>query len=231
MLWLPWKRQWSVTRSRWTTVSWPALTSPPQRARTTWRAWRPPGTTPGSTARPWPSSPDRYAQLQLTCADAHTTVCMLSFSWFTIMIFKKTKRLLGLLQSLRHHARRPRHARHLWRFPQHRQSGGAYGGWEAEELADPPQRLHPGIPTASPTHPRWLPGTRKPANVGLNVGDPDTPWRVLCFQLTGQPVLIGGTMGTCSYVLTGTEQGMTETFGTTCHGAVRQEHRYWRREH
>lgn len=42
-----------------------------------------------------------------------------------------------------------------------------------------------------------------------------------CFQLTGQPVLIGGTMGTCSYVLTGTEQGMTETFGTTCHGAVR----------
>lgn len=40
-------------------------------------------------------------------------------------------------------------------------------------------------------------------------------------QLTGQPVLIGGTMGTCSYVLTGTEQGMTETFGTTCHGAVR----------
>lgn len=39
-------------------------------------------------------------------------------------------------------------------------------------------------------------------------------------QLTGQPVLIGGTMGTCSYVLTGTEQGMTETFGTTCHGAV-----------
>ena len=39
-------------------------------------------------------------------------------------------------------------------------------------------------------------------------------------QLTGQPVLIGGTMGTCSYVLTGTETGMVETFGTTCHGAV-----------
>jgi tRNA-splicing ligase RtcB len=38
--------------------------------------------------------------------------------------------------------------------------------------------------------------------------------------LTGQPVLIGGTMGTCSYVLTGTEHGMNETFGTTCHGAV-----------
>ncbi|XP_027841369.2 RNA-splicing ligase RtcB homolog [Aphis gossypii] len=41
------------------------------------------------------------------------------------------------------------------------------------------------------------------------------------YQLTGQPVLIGGTMGTCSYVLTGTEQGMNETFGSTCHGAGR----------
>ena len=27
-------------------------------------------------------------------------------------------------------------------------------------------------------------------------------------------------MGTCSYVLTGTQQGMLETFGSTCHGAV-----------
>jgi RNA-splicing ligase RtcB len=35
----------------------------------------------------------------------------------------------------------------------------------------------------------------------------------------GQPVLIGGTMGTCSYVLTGTEKGFQETFGSTCHGA------------
>lgn len=28
-------------------------------------------------------------------------------------------------------------------------------------------------------------------------------------------------MGTCSYVLTGTETGMEQTFGTTCHGAGR----------
>ncbi|XP_070495243.1 RNA-splicing ligase RtcB homolog [Chironomus tepperi] len=41
------------------------------------------------------------------------------------------------------------------------------------------------------------------------------------YQLTGQPVLVGGTMGTCSYILTGTEKGMTETFGSTCHGAGR----------
>ena len=28
-------------------------------------------------------------------------------------------------------------------------------------------------------------------------------------------------MGTCSYVLTGTEKGMSETWGSTCHGAGR----------
>ncbi len=44
--------------------------------------------------------------------------------------------------------------------------------------------------------------------------------RLIDSRLDNKPVLIGGTMGTCSYVLTGTEKGMTETFGTTCHGAV-----------
>lgn len=37
----------------------------------------------------------------------------------------------------------------------------------------------------------------------------------------GQPVLIPGSMGTCSYVLVGTEQAMKETFGSSCHGAGR----------
>ena len=37
----------------------------------------------------------------------------------------------------------------------------------------------------------------------------------------GQPALIGGTMGTCSYVLVGTPSGMIDTFGSTCHGAGR----------
>lgn len=50
---------------------------------------------------------------------------------------------------------------------------------------------------------------------------PHHPLIPVDYQFTGQPVLIGGTMGTCSYVLTGTEQGMIETFGSTCHGAGR----------
>jgi tRNA-splicing ligase RtcB len=50
---------------------------------------------------------------------------------------------------------------------------------------------------------------------------PHHPLIPVDYQLTGQPVLIGGTMGTCSYVLTGIQQGMNETFGSTCHGAGR----------
>ncbi|MFW5902896.1 MAG: RtcB family protein, partial [archaeon] len=37
----------------------------------------------------------------------------------------------------------------------------------------------------------------------------------------GQPVLIGGTMGTASYILTGTKEAMEKSFGSTCHGAGR----------
>eukprot|EP00878_Enallax_costatus_P005341 GHUV01005610.1.p1 GENE.GHUV01005610.1~~GHUV01005610.1.p1 ORF type:complete len:431 (+),score=152.10 GHUV01005610.1:758-2050(+) len=54
---------------------------------------------------------------------------------------------------------------------------------------------------------------------------PHHPLIPVDYQLTGQPVLIGGTMGTCSYVLTGTEKGFRETFGSTCHGAGRARSR------
>jgi tRNA-splicing ligase RtcB (3'-phosphate/5'-hydroxy nucleic acid ligase) len=54
---------------------------------------------------------------------------------------------------------------------------------------------------------------------------PHHPLIPVDYQFTGQPVLIGGTMGTCSYVLLGTEQGMKETFGSTCHGAGRAQSR------
>jgi len=37
----------------------------------------------------------------------------------------------------------------------------------------------------------------------------------------GQPVLVPGDMGRCSYLLIGTEVAMRETFGSTCHGAGR----------
>lgn len=42
------------------------------------------------------------------------------------------------------------------------------------------------------------------------------------FKLTGQPVLIPGSMGTASYVLAGSEEGMHLSFGSSCHGAGRK---------
>jgi len=54
---------------------------------------------------------------------------------------------------------------------------------------------------------------------------PHHPLIPVDYQFTGQPVLIGGTMGTSSYILTGTNKGMAETFGSTCHGAGRASSR------
>jgi tRNA-splicing ligase RtcB len=41
------------------------------------------------------------------------------------------------------------------------------------------------------------------------------------YREVGQPVLIPGDMGRYSYVLVGSQGAMTETFGSTCHGAGR----------
>ncbi len=41
------------------------------------------------------------------------------------------------------------------------------------------------------------------------------------YRETGQPVIIPGDMGRASFVLVGTERAMTETFGSTSHGAGR----------
>lgn len=41
------------------------------------------------------------------------------------------------------------------------------------------------------------------------------------YRSVGQPVLVPGSMGTASYVLAGTTGAMSQTFGSTCHGAGR----------
>jgi tRNA-splicing ligase RtcB len=50
---------------------------------------------------------------------------------------------------------------------------------------------------------------------------PDHPGVPARFRDVGQPVLIGGTMGTASYILAGTREGMDLAFGSACHGAGR----------
>uniref|UniRef100_A0A0A9WTW9 3'-phosphate/5'-hydroxy nucleic acid ligase n=1 Tax=Lygus hesperus TaxID=30085 RepID=A0A0A9WTW9_LYGHE len=48
----------------------------------------------------------------------------------------------------------------------------------------------------------------------------------VAYQSVGQPVLVGGSMGTNSFVMVGTDTAMAETFGTTCHGAGRAVSRH-----
>lgn len=59
---------------------------------------------------------------------------------------------------------------------------------------------------------------RKGATRAFAPGHPEIP---SAYRSIGQPVLIPGDMGRYSYVLTGTAKAMTETFGSTCHGAGR----------
>ena len=73
----------------------------------------------------------------------------------------------------------------------------AHGGRQAPEAVRPPQGRHPGLSAGPPGDPGGLPED-------------------------GQPVLIPGDMGR-SFVLVGTEKALTETFGSTCHGAAGDE--------
>jgi tRNA-splicing ligase RtcB (3'-phosphate/5'-hydroxy nucleic acid ligase) len=43
----------------------------------------------------------------------------------------------------------------------------------------------------------------------------------LKYRAVGQPVIVGGSMGTNSFILSGTKTAMLETFGSTIHGAGR----------
>ncbi len=60
---------------------------------------------------------------------------------------------------------------------------------------------------------------RKGATRAFPAGHPETPAE---YQAVGQPVLIPGDMGTCSFVLVGLPTAMERSFGSSCHGAGRQ---------
>ncbi|HSF16004.1 MAG TPA: RtcB family protein [Vicinamibacteria bacterium] len=64
---------------------------------------------------------------------------------------------------------------------------------------------------------------RKGATRAFGPGHPDLP---PVFRDIGQPVLIGGTMGTASYVLVGTTESKERSFASACHGAGRAMSRH-----
>jgi len=71
---------------------------------------------------------------------------------------------------------------------------------------------------------------RKGATRAFPPGHPDV---TADYRQVGQPVLIPGSMGTCSYVLVGTPKSMEISFGSTAHGAGRMmsreaaKRRFW----
>ena len=60
---------------------------------------------------------------------------------------------------------------------------------------------------------------RKGATCALGPGCPEL---LAPLREVGQPVLIGGTMGTSSYILAGTAKSLDLAFASACHGAGRQ---------
>jgi tRNA-splicing ligase RtcB len=64
---------------------------------------------------------------------------------------------------------------------------------------------------------------RKGATRAFGPGHPDVPE---VFRAVGQPVLIGGSMGTSSYILAGGSTGETLAFASACHGAGRAMSRH-----
>jgi len=59
---------------------------------------------------------------------------------------------------------------------------------------------------------------RKGATRAFGPGEPTVAEDL---RQAGQPVLVGGTMGTASYILVGTKENMSLSFGSCCHGAGR----------
>jgi tRNA-splicing ligase RtcB len=60
---------------------------------------------------------------------------------------------------------------------------------------------------------------RKGATRAFGPGHPDLPEE---YRSAGQPVLIGGTMGTYSFILAGTAEAEARSFSSSCHGAGRK---------
>lgn len=59
---------------------------------------------------------------------------------------------------------------------------------------------------------------RKGATRAFGPGAPELPE---VYKSIGQPVLVPGSMGTASWVLVGTEESMSRSWGSSCHGAGR----------
>jgi len=70
---------------------------------------------------------------------------------------------------------------------------------------------------------RWVFVHRKGATRAFGAAHPDLP---PAFASTGQPVFIGGSMGTASAIMVGPTQRPEHAFASSCHGAGRRLSRH-----
>jgi tRNA-splicing ligase RtcB len=90
--------------------------------------------------------------------------------------------------------------------------------WEIRTLYEVPHNVAKVEKHAVGGATRRLLVHRKGATRAFGPGRPELPQ---AYRAVGQPVLVGGTMGTESYILSGTQRGLEETFGSALHGAGR----------
>jgi len=89
---------------------------------------------------------------------------------------------------------------------------------EVHDVAVGPEGRPVGDGKAVDSEDRELYVHRKGATRAFPAGRPELPE---VYSDVGQPIIIPGSMGAGSYVLRGGEQSMSETFGSTAHGAGR----------
>jgi tRNA-splicing ligase RtcB len=92
------------------------------------------------------------------------------------------------------------------------------GKKEVHEVGVGPEGQLAGGGEAVDSEERELYVHRKGATRAFPAGRPEVP---AAYSDVGQPIIIPGSMGAGSYVLRGGEESLTETFGSTAHGAGR----------
>lgn len=118
-------------------------------------------------------------------------------------------------------------AHNIAKIEEHVIDGGAPRGHLPE--ADVPSTLRRTKPSEAPLggakegKPQKLIMHRKGATRAFGPGHLEV---IEEYREAGQPVIIPGSMGTASYVLAGTKEAMTESFGSSCHGAGRRMSRH-----
>ncbi len=154
------------------------------------------------------SCPSKYKinlpDSQLVCAPLHST---------------EAKQYIGAMNSAANYAWANRQAlTHLVRFSFQKLFSSSWQNMKMDLIYDVAHNIAKFETHSIDNKQKTLCVHRKGATRSLGPNNCHLPKKYLSI---GQPVIIPGSMGTASYLLTGTKQAETETFSSTSHGAGR----------